>query len=186
MPNGKSTVKTACYLSQYIDKYGYTVLFDHGDPSKDPPDQVGNISSWFGEKLTASSQLALLDIAIVETKTNRVVVLIEIEETSSTPKVILGDALGTLLGDHITFQGKRPLTVGEFTTLIILLKQPKGDQSKKIDYLQAQIRQLSKHINTDNASIGRIYIDIYEGELELFQKAQEYASDSLIYYKKLS
>lgn len=185
MPNGKSTVKTACYLSQYIDKYGYTVLFDHGDPSKDPPDQVGNISSWFGEKLTASSQLALLDIAIVETKTNRVVALIEIEETSSTPKVILGDALGTLLGDHITFQGKRPLTVGEFTTLIILLKQPKGDQKEKIDYLQAQIRQLWGHINTGNASIRQVFIDTFSDEKGLFQKAQDYVSDSLTFYKNV-
>lgn len=185
MSHGSYTAKTARHLHQKIEKDGFTVLFDHGDPSKDPPDQVGNISSWFGEKLTASSQLALLDIAIVETETNRTVALIEIEEASSTPKVILGDVFGTLLGDHITFQGKRPLVVGEYTTLIILLKRPKGDQREKIDYLQTQIRQLREHINTGNASIGQVYINMYEDELELFQKAQEYVSDCLTFYKKL-
>lgn len=184
MSHGRLTAKTARYLSQFIEKDGYNVLFDHGDPSEDPIDHVGEISSWFGEKLTASSQLALLDIAIVETETSQAVALFEIEETSSTPKIILGDAFGTLLGDHITFQAKRPLVVGEFTTLIILLKQPKGDQSEKIDYLQTQLRQLSKYINTGNARVGRLYIDTFSNELELMHKAKYFISESLVYYKK--
>ena len=179
MSHGELTAKTARYLSQNIDMDGFTTLFDHGDPSTDPPDQVGNISSWFGEKLILSSQLALLDIAIIEAETNRVVALFEIEETSSTPKVILGDAFGTLLGNNVTFKGQRSLVVGAFTTLIILVRQRKGDQRDKIDYLQTQIESLSKHINSGNASIGRIYIDTYLSELDLLQKAKDHVLESL-------
>lgn len=183
MAHDQLTAKTAHHLRQNVIPDGYTVLFDHGDLSKDSLDHVGEISSWYGENFAASSRLALLDIGIVEAETNRAVALIEIEETNSTPKVILGDAFGTLLGDHITFQGKRSLVVGEFTTLIILLKQPKGDQREKIDYLQEQIRQLSKHINTGNASIGRVNIDTYSDEADLLHKAQEQVSQSLVFYK---
>lgn len=184
MSHGQLTAKTARHLRQNIEKDDFTVLFDHGDPSIDPSDRLGNISSWFGEKLTASSQLALLDIVIIESETDRAVSLFEIEETSSSPKIVLGDAFGTLLGDYITFQGKRQLVVGEFTTLIILLHQPKGDQRKKIEYLQTQIRQLREDINTGNASIGRVYIDTFSNELELMHKAQDFISESLVHYKK--
>ena len=173
MSHGELTAKAARYLRQNIESDGFTVLFDHGNPSTDPTDQVGNISSWFGENFTASSQLALLDIAIIESETNQAIALFEIEETSSTTKVILGDAFGTLLGDHITFQGLRSLVIGEFTSLIILIKQPKGDQREKTDYLQSQIESLSQHINTGNASIGRIHIDTFLDEFDLLKKAKD-------------
>ena len=186
MSHGELTGKTARYLRQNIERDGFTVLFDHGNRSTDPTDQVGNISSWFGEKFSSLSQLALLDIAVIETETNRAVALFETEETSSTPKVILGDAFGTLLGDHIWFKGQRPLVVGEFTSLIILIKQPKGDQTEKIDYLRSQIESLSQHINTGNASIGRIYVETYVDEIDLLQKARDFVSESLTFYKNIS
>jgi hypothetical protein len=175
MAHGELTAKTARYLGQNIEMDGYTVLFDHGNLSTDPPDQVGNISSWFGEEYSSLSQLALLDIAIIESETDRAIALFEIEESSSTPKVILGDAFGTLLGDNITFKGQKPLVVGEFTSLIILIKQSKGNHRDKIEYLRSQIESISKHINSGNASIGRIYIDTYLGELDLLQKAKDQA-----------
>lgn len=63
------------------------VLFDHDDTGIEPPDQVGNISSWFGSKYLSNSQLTLLDIAMIERYEDQAMVLIEIEETSSNPKM---------------------------------------------------------------------------------------------------
>jgi hypothetical protein len=99
MADGELTARAARYPISGLDFPGYEVLFDHGDPFIDPPTRLGNISSWYGEVYSSKSQLALLDIAVVETETDRAFVLVEIEETSSTPKVILGDLFGTLMGD---------------------------------------------------------------------------------------
>ena len=58
---------------------------------------------------------------MVRQESGEAVALIEIEESSATPKVLLGDAFATLLGDHITFQGKHALKKGKWTTLIVLV-----------------------------------------------------------------
>jgi hypothetical protein len=78
-------------------------------------------------------------MAVVETETDRALVLVEIEETSSTPKVILGDLFGTLMGDHVTFQGKRELKAGDHTSFIILVADEKLKSRDQIEYIQEEV-----------------------------------------------
>ena len=122
MPDGALTAHVARALARSLSDRPVDVLFDHGDPLTDNPDCLGEIVSWYGDRYVAHARLALLDIAVVRKERDEVVALIEIEESAATPKVVLGDLFGTLMGDHITFQGKRALQVGSGTTLVVLVQ----------------------------------------------------------------
>src|SRR3990172_5294661 len=115
---GELTPNAAERLSGYCDAKGYDVLYDHG-PKKA---NVGTIVSWFGEQYNREAELSQVDIAVVEKSSHKAIALIEIEETSDSPKTILGDVFGVLLGEHIWFGGKQELSVDEHTTLIVIGK----------------------------------------------------------------
>jgi hypothetical protein len=59
------------------------------------------------DKYGWKAELSQLDIAIVEKNSDKVLALIEIEETNDNPKTFMGDLFGVFLGDHIRFQGER-------------------------------------------------------------------------------
>ena len=101
MPAGELTAQAARRLTKDISYPRFMVLFDHGNPRMDGVNRVGQIASWFGSHYDRNSRLALLDIALVDRKTNSVLALVEIEETSAVPKTIIGDAFGFLFGDHL-------------------------------------------------------------------------------------
>jgi hypothetical protein len=161
------TVRAARALARRLSDPRFEVLFDHGDPRLDSPQHLGHITSWFGEAYAARTQLALLDIAVVDRQTGQAIVLVEIEETSSSPKVAIGDAFGTLLGDHIAFQGTRGLAVGDFTALLILLRDSPPLNPERTQYLEHQIAGLAKHAHTGNAAIGQIALRLFRSEGEL-------------------
>jgi hypothetical protein len=185
MADGELTAKAARELTARIGDPGFDVLFDHGDSKIDPPDRIGNISSWFGGEYSAKSQLALLDIAVVDREHNRAIVLVEIEETSSSPKVAIGDAFGTILGDQITFQGTRHLAVGHYTSLLVLLNGGNVGHRVRIKYLQDQITDLINDSASGNSAIGRITMDLFQGEDELLAKLSEFVIGSLASYAEL-
>lgn len=93
--------------------------------------------------------------------------LIEIEETTDKPKVLLGDALATLLGSQVAFQGKQHWQVGSWTTLIVLAKRETAASKERIDFLQAQVTQLKIQLTTPNANVGRVIMAGYVDEAEL-------------------
>jgi hypothetical protein len=161
---GDLTARTAITLSQDLRSEGYDVLSDHSPSTKN----VGRITSWVTDGYKLETRLSLADIAIVEKGTDRVIVLIEIEETNDRPKNFLGDAMGILLGDHINFGEDRCLKVREWTTLIILGKGPPSHRERNC-YLQQKITALQPYLGTGNASIGKIFIENYSDESELIQ-----------------
>jgi len=118
MSNGMLTIHLAHILQQEFNQQRFDVLHDHGPKQMDSPDKVGKLRSWFGSALKAETILADLDIALVSPRDKKVYALIEIEETTDKPKVILGDILATLFGEGIAFQGKLDLQVGEWITLL--------------------------------------------------------------------
>ena len=172
MANGSMTAAIARSLREEREPQGFDVLFDHGQTGVDPAANLGKLKSWFGPKYAATTILADLDIAIVERQSDRLVALIEIEETTSKPKVLLGDAFATLLGDHITFQGKRHLSVGPWTTLIVLacIPTPTPANQHRIDFLEQQVNQIKAGLTTPNASIGRVVMGGFQDEVDLGEK----------------
>jgi hypothetical protein len=152
---GKFTAKIARGL-----KYeGFDVYYDHDVPSEN----VGKIVSATSEEFGRSDELSQLDIAIVEKESKNAAVLVEIEETHDRPKNLLGDIFGVLLGNHVSFKGKK-LNVGSFTTLI-LAGVSKTDHGTRNDHIQEKVQNIS--ISTENAEIGNILIKSYKDKDEL-------------------
>jgi hypothetical protein len=110
----------ASILSRELNNQPLDVLFDHGQKEPGPNDRVGKLASWFGPEFKLESRLSLIDIAVVLRGSAKALALIEIEETTDKPKVVLGDVLAILMGNGIKFQGKRDLLVGRWTSLIVL------------------------------------------------------------------
>lgn len=170
MAHGPPTTQVARLLQQDFEPIGLDVLHDHKQMGVDPPDKLGKIRSWFGSIYKSDAMLADLDIAVVSRHTGKVSVLIEIEETTDKPKAILGDVLATLLGNSITFQGKRHLHVGPWTTLVIMTHNTNSSHLNRLLYLEEQSNQLRTHLSTPNASIGRIILDAFQDAAELEHK----------------
>jgi hypothetical protein len=162
MATGKLTVRAARTLSQELAGQGLEVLFDHGDKDLDSPNQLGRIVSWFGPEYAQAAELAMIDIAVVLPRTRAALALIEVEEGGDNPKTILGDALGTLLGEHITFQGTRQLLVGPGTTLVILARTKAESHARRMDYLERRLATLKPALRTANAAIGRVVLGTFE------------------------
>ena len=167
MSLGKLTSEAGRTLSDMLQHQGYDVLFDHGGKINEGRYKVGKINGWYGNEYNASSQLAQLDIAVVEKESHRALALIEIEESPSVPKVIIGDIFATLLCDHIAFERQRELEVGEFTGLLVLIRAGKIRKHSRDKYIQNQAIHLMKYMQSGNAVIGRVVLLEFESEKEL-------------------
>lgn len=94
-------------LKEFVDKNcvdGLKVYHDHG------PNRI-LIEAYRGEKRTDSNTLAEPDIAIVldEPGKKKLLILAELEETSSKPKTVIGDCSVILLSEHIIIGGRKDL-----------------------------------------------------------------------------
>ena len=161
--HGQMTVKAAETLFGYYEAKGYDVLYDHGSTKEN----IGTIVSWFGDEYGRETELSQLDIAVVEKGSGKVLALIEIEETNDTPKTFMGDLFGVFLGDHVSFRGERKLSVGEYTTLIVLGKS-KVMHKKRNEYLREQGMKIKSSLSTANSAIGNIVIDTFADEKGLY------------------
>ncbi len=178
MAAGEMTARAARRL-EVLAGSKFDVLFDHGDKVQDAPDRLGRTVSWFGSAHTQESELAMVDIALVSPRTQEALLLVEVEESSDNPKTLLGDALGTLLGAHLTFQGRCDLQVGPATTLAILARVGKQAHGRRTAYLQRQLSLLRNSLATPNARIGHIVVDTFVDEGELGHKLSELAKAAI-------
>ncbi|MEJ2707367.1 MAG: hypothetical protein P8074_07110 [Anaerolineales bacterium] len=74
---------------------------------------------------------------------------------------------------QLTFQGKRTLDVGPWTTLIVLVKSSGKLHEKRRRFIQKKMNLLKSSLKTRNATIDRIVIQPFQGEDELKSKAKE-------------
>jgi hypothetical protein len=161
--HGQITARVAREISPYWEERGYQVLYDH-DPAGEA---VGKVVSSFGDlPYDRNTQLSHVDIAIVEKDTNKVFALIEIEETTDKPKTILGDILGVLMGEHVSFGKQRPLLVDEQTILVVLVKS-KVSHIKRYEYLHEKVMKIKASLLTTNSVIGRIDIKDFSDDANL-------------------
>jgi len=180
MAHGILTAKIARALSPELEAQGFDVLYGHGQLGTDSSDRLGKLKSWFGPNYRASAVLADLDIAIATRDTDQLIALVEVEETTSKPKVLLGDVLATLLGGHITFQGKRHFHVGEWTSLIVLARSTNPAHQSRIAFLEAQANHLKSKLDIPNAKIGKVVIRGFQNELELEQMLRELIQTTIV------
>ncbi len=171
---GEKTRYIGRKLSDKLESYGYAVFYDLKKPDEGEVKNVGTIATWFGVSYGQKTRLGWIDIAIVENVTDNIKLLIEIEESNSNPKVIIGDVFATLLGDHITFKGKKSLKIGGFTTFLVLIKGDEKQLSEKISYLEKQALSLLPIIKSRNSSIGDLQIRTYTDEKDLYDQIIEF------------
>jgi len=179
MSNGTLTAQVACLLLQEFDQQGFDVLHDHGQKEIDSLDKLGKLRSWFGSALKSETVLADLDIAIVSRHDKKICALIEIEETTDKPKVILGDVLATLLGNGIAFQGRHDLKVGKWTTLIVIVYDAHQSHLDRLAFLAEQANTLKSKLTTPNATIGRIIVDTFTDKMQLEHKLKQHISEAV-------
>ena len=170
MTLGELTASVAIFLSQELSPKGFDVLFDHAPKGTVPPETLGKIVSWFGREYNSNTRLGFLDIAVVSSHTQKALALVEIEETTDKPKVLLGDILATLLGSGIKFQGNRNLRIGPWTTLVVMARSRWPSHQARISFLLEQAEEIKSKLSTPNASIGQIVIDLFRDEKDLLDK----------------
>jgi hypothetical protein len=162
--HGRLTVETAKHLQDFLKDKGYDMLYDHGNSSDK---NVGTIVSWYGDgkRPERDTELGQLDLAIVEQSSNKVIALIEIEETNDTPKTLMGDVCCALMGDHIDFREKS-LPVGVWTTLMIVgfSKEP---HVKRNQHILAKVERIKPALSSKNSSIGKVIIKTFADEAKL-------------------
>ena len=134
---------------------------DHNKASE----YVGKIVSTLEKDYSRKDELSQLDIAIVEQNSDKIVILVEIEETSDKPKTILGDIFGVLLGEYICFKGK-DLRIGDFTTLIVV-GVSKTDHKQRNQNILDLANKAKASLGTQNARIGKIVIETYQDAEEM-------------------
>jgi hypothetical protein len=179
MKHGLLTAAMANMLSRDLNNQPLDVLYDHGQKELGLNDRVGKLASWFDSKYKLESRLSFIDIAVVLRSSQQALVLIEIEETTDKPKVVLGDVMAILMGKGMKFQGKRDLLVGRWTTLIVLAYNQAGAHRRRVAFLEDQVNHLKSKLATSNASIGRIVIDTFRNELDLEAKLRLYVNKAL-------
>ncbi|GEM_PF-1185651 len=179
MNHGEWTARIARALAAHLQHRSCEVLFDHGRTNSDPADKLGKIASWVGPSYRFEAILGQLDIAVVAPGTDRVAALIEIEESTDTPKTLIGDIFATLLGEQLTFQGTRQLHVGEWTTLLVLTESARPSHQAQLAYLQTTATLLKSHTGTLNSRIGNVIVDIFANEAELEMKVKQLVDSAL-------
>jgi hypothetical protein len=180
MANGALTRTAARILLPELALRGLDVLYDHGQTGIDPAGSLGKLRSWFSQEFRRATILADLDIAVVLRGTNQPIALIEIEETSSKPKLLLGDVMATLFGDHITFQRTKHLAIGPWTTLIVLAYSTTLTDHTRIAFLEKEVKLFKAQLTTPNAAVGQIVMDCFQSELELVQKLRWHVETAMI------
>src|SRR5512142_3046551 len=101
--HGALTAALADSLRSVYGHRGYRILSDHG--KRDRSRDIGNIASSFG-RAGFRTELAQLDLAVIDEQNCAVVALVEVEESSDRPKTILGDIFAALLGSETAFDGE--------------------------------------------------------------------------------
>jgi hypothetical protein len=152
--HGPLTSAAAKSITEEMNKRGFDVYYDHGDPSNP---FVGTIPVSTEKELSSKNQISQLDIAVMEMNTHRAIALIEIEETTDTPKTLIGDIFTTLMGDSVHLPGRKKIPeVGEWTTLIIIGNGAGHDH--RIEQIENIVNNAKSAMGTGNSQIGNVVI----------------------------
>lgn len=187
----KITVPVAKFLIEKFGALGIEILYDHGKKRIVTQDNVGRIVAWRGEKYFQPyrpKQLAHPDIAILPERSNRVNLLVEIEDaneygSSDRPKLIVGDAIATLLGTGLAFRQNakiRLLELGNWTTYVVSVQMGSRPHQDLFEargrFLQEKLQMLKSCLDTPNATVADVIIKTFTNKHDLEQILSEYVN----------
>jgi len=182
MPNGALTTRVALLLQKEFEKQGFIVIHDHRIENLVSTDIPGKLRTWFGSSPKRETLLADLDIAIISAE-DEVITLVEIEETTDKPKVILGDIFAILLGSGITYKGNKEYKIGEWTTLIVMSHDKTKSHFKRTAFICDQIKNLKEKIETPNKTIGKIIVENFANEEGLEEMLKQHVEKAIAHYE---
>jgi len=126
-------------LNADLKKYGgIDVFYDHGDPSKP---EVCQPTTYIGRRYGRDATLSAVDIVIAKRK--KVILGIEIEESTVRPKSIIGDVFGIALADRIRIKGES-YSIKNATIIIAIADDGKGKRSAKYIRLERHLDRYFK------------------------------------------
>jgi len=135
-----------------------------------------------GFEFEASSRLSFPDVGVVDRASGKAVLLAEVEESKASPKLVLADFFGMLLGDCVTFgrNHEKELRVGEWTTSCVFMKSTgRGSGDQQLQSLAVRLDEARKQLTTLNKHIGRISIQTYRSESDLCDRMSAQTGEAL-------
>ena len=160
---GDGTARAASMLTEHLKNTPFSVLSDHGSKS-DEDESIGHIVSWYFSEEGWKTPLSQIDIVVLDhSSPKRALALIEIEETNSRPKNLLGDIFSILMGNNIRYQGET-FEVADWTTLIVLAKGS-GRHDQRNTYLSQKADYIKSFLGTEDYKIGKIVIRRFDDDL---------------------
>lgn len=142
---GIETGRFGKWLYEYCEReqLPVQVYYDHGDKEKDP--HVGATQGFYGEKPSNLTNLVEVDI-IIGSDNDEVLLLIEIEEHSVSPKKILGEALAIMMcnGFAVKVEGTHKIFYPSKNTdlYIACWFNPRGKGKEKISNLNQRFKEI--------------------------------------------
>jgi len=98
-------------------------------------------------------------------KHDKVIALIEIEETSNSPKTIVGDIFTTFMGNSVHLPDREiKAKVGTWTTLIVLYNGPDDERITKFSRMANQVKS---SFGTGISALGNIVVQYFSDEKSL-------------------
>ncbi|MBN1454089.1 MAG: hypothetical protein JW963_23940, partial [Anaerolineales bacterium] len=163
--HGKHTGEFGRWLTDYFRSIDplqkYSVFYDHGNKEKELNVSAikGFYSSDQGHQVTNINRLADIDVMVVDN--NKVLLLIEIEESGMPPKKILGDIFGALFCNEFAVRKDSEqvyFTPNRETRLVVAGITPSqgGGQGKIETVIMPRVQQFSipgDTIQTKNVNI---------------------------------
>jgi hypothetical protein len=156
--HGEITSRLGRQLQQEPSMQKYSVYYDHG---KRGDKNVCEISSVLGNQLRRDSKIAEIDIAILDQR-EKVILLIEIEESDDNPKKLIGDAITTLIGDKIFINRREVNQISEWTTLIVYAKKNGEGHEKRTKDIEIRINQLITNEKLNKMKINNIKLELFQ------------------------
>ena len=137
---GENTGKFGVWLSEYLDGSPYRVFYDHGDQQSSA--NVAKVKGFVGDEITRQRVLAEIDLMVAK-RNGEAILLIELEESSFTPKLILGDVFTILMCNGLSVKQSR-FKITSQTKLIVAGVTPTSSQMKRIEnVIKPRLQQFS-------------------------------------------
>jgi hypothetical protein len=174
MDKGKYTRELGRKLYYKFSETKYEVFYDCHVKNKEKWPNCCRPTPFFDEKSTGTT-LSFVDIVIVNKETEYVDVLIEIEETTSEPKKIIGDIGNIILSEKIHIKGNE-YHYGNLVLIVGLMVNKKGKGVEKATLICDKLLKINETVGNKEMKI----IPILDDKLEkLMNKIEKDISERL-------
>lgn len=156
---GIRTAKIAEKLKSKLDadpvKYaGIDLYYDHGDSDNK---EVCQPTAYMGRRYGSDATLGGADIVLV--KKGRVFCAIEVEESQTRPKAILGDIFSVVLSEKIRILGKS-YPIRDAVLIVAMIVPVKGNQGNKYLRLERHVKKYIDALRETGASLSVVKVRI--------------------------